>query len=63
MVSNFRQNVRLAGPLYRGPWKVDWEGFMASIVHNMLKVVSRLGHGAGPPELGDLNGPSHPGKS
>ena len=34
----------------RGLWKVDCEGFMASITHNMLKAVRRLGSGAGPPE-------------
>ena len=33
----------------RGLWKVDCEGFMASIAHNLLKAVRRLSHGAGPP--------------
>ena len=34
----------------RGLWKVDCEGFMASIAHNVLKAVRRLGSGTGPPE-------------
>ena len=33
----------------RGLWKVDCEGFMASIAHNVLKAVGRLGSGTGPP--------------
>ena len=33
----------------RGLWKVDCEGFMASIAHNVLKAVRRLGSGTGPP--------------
>ena len=34
----------------RGLWKVDCEGFMASIAHNVLKTVRRLGSGTGSPE-------------
>ena len=34
----------------RGLWKVDCEGFMAAIAHNVLKAVRRLGKGTGPPE-------------
>ena len=33
----------------RGLWKVDCEGYMAALAHNVLKMVRRLGHGAGPP--------------
>lgn len=29
---------------------VDCEGFMATIAHNVMKAVRRLGQGAGPPE-------------
>ena len=32
-----------------GLWKVDCEGFMASIAHNVVKAVRRLGLGTGPP--------------
>ena len=35
---------------------VDCEGFMASIAHNLLKALRRLGHGAGPPQPADLDG-------
>ena len=34
----------------RGLWKVDCGRFMASIAHNVLKAVRRLGSGTGPPE-------------
>ena len=34
----------------RGLWKVDCEGFMAAIAHNVLKAVRRLGKGTGPTE-------------
>lgn len=33
----------------RGLWKVDCEGFMASIAHNVLKGIRRLAQGVGPP--------------
>ena len=33
----------------RGLWKVDCEGYMAALAHNILKTVRRLGHGVGPP--------------
>ena len=32
----------------RGLWKVDCEGYMAALAHNVLKMVRRLGHGVGP---------------
>ena len=32
-----------------GLWKVDCEGFMASVAHNVLKAVRRPGHCTGPP--------------
>ena len=32
---------------------VDCEGFMASIAHNVLKAVRRLGYGTGPPGTDD----------
>ena len=32
-----------------GLWKVDCEGFMAPIAHNVVKAVRRLGLGTGPP--------------
>ena len=32
----------------RGLWKVDCEGYMAALAHNVLKMVRRLGHCAGP---------------
>ena len=34
----------------RGLWKVDCEGHMAALAHNVLKMVRRLGHGIGPPD-------------
>ena len=33
----------------RGLWKVDCEGHMSALAHNVLKMVRRLGHGIGPP--------------
>ena len=33
----------------RGLWKVDCEGYMAALAHNVLKMVRRLGRGVGPP--------------
>ena len=33
----------------RGLWKVDCEGYMASLAHNVKKMVRRLGGGVGPP--------------
>ena len=33
----------------RGLWKVDYEGYMASFGHNVLKMVRKLGAGIGPP--------------
>ena len=40
----------------RGLWKVDYEGFMASIAHNVLKAVRRLGSSTGPPGGSDSSG-------
>ena len=34
----------------RGLWKVDCEGYMAALAHNVLKMVRRLGRGVGPPD-------------
>ena len=34
----------------RGLWKVDCEGYMAALAHNVLKMVRRLGRGIGPPD-------------
>ena len=33
----------------RGLWKVDCEGYMAALAHNVLKLVCRLSRGVGPP--------------
>lgn len=33
----------------RGLWKVDCEGYMAALAHNVLKMVRRLGRVVGPP--------------
>ena len=33
----------------RGLWKVDCEGYMAALAHNVLKLVRRLSRGVGPP--------------
>lgn len=33
----------------RGLWKVDCEGYMAALAHNVLKMVRRLGRGVEPP--------------
>ena len=33
----------------RGLWKVDCEGYMAALAHNVLKLVRKLSHGASPP--------------
>ena len=38
-----------------GLWKVDCEGYMAALAHNVLKAVRRLRQGPGPP------GPLEPG--
>ena len=38
----------------RGLWKVDCEGYMAALAHNVLKMVRRLGRGVGP------HGPASP---
>ena len=35
----------------RGFWRVDCEGYMAALVHNVLKAVRRLGQDTGPPVL------------
>ena len=32
-----------------GLWKVDCEGYMAALAHNVKKMVRRLGGGVGPP--------------
>ncbi|MXZ91545.1 MAG: transposase [Chloroflexi bacterium] len=32
-------------------WKVDSEGYMAALAHNVLKMARRLGRGVGPPSL------------
>ena len=44
----------------RGLWKVDCEGFMAAIAHNVLKAVRRLGKGTGPPSIAYLAKPLTP---
>ena len=33
----------------RGLWKVDCEGYMAALAHNVLKLVRTLSRGVGPP--------------
>ena len=33
----------------RGLWKVDCEGYMAALAHNVLKMVRKLGRGVGLP--------------
>lgn len=33
----------------RGLWKVDCEGCMAALAHNVLKMVRKLGRGVRPP--------------
>ena len=33
----------------RGLWKVDCEGYMAALAHNVLKMIRKLGRGVGPP--------------
>ncbi len=33
----------------RGLWKVDCEGYMEALAHNVLKMVRKLGRGVGPP--------------
>ena len=42
----------------RGLWKVDCEGFVASITHNLLKALRRLARGVGP--LGPGMSANHP---
>ena len=37
----------------RGLWKVDCEGYMAALAHNVKKMVRRLGGGVGPPGPAD----------
>ena len=34
----------------RGLWKVDCEGYMAAVAHNVLKLVRTLSRGVGPPD-------------
>ena len=34
----------------RGLWKVDCEGYMAALAHNVKKLVRRLRRGVGPPD-------------
>ena len=34
----------------RGLWKVDCEGYMAALAHNLLKMVRKLNHRVGPPD-------------
>ena len=43
----------------RGLWKVDCEGFMASIAHNVLKAVRRLVPDTGPPGSSGSDGYAH----
>ena len=33
----------------RGLWKVDCEGYMAALAHNVLKMMRKLGRGVWPP--------------
>ena len=33
----------------RGLWKVDCEGYMVALAHNVKKMVRKLGRGVGPP--------------
>ena len=33
----------------RGLWKLDCEGYLAAVAHDVLKMVRRLGQGVGPP--------------
>ena len=35
----------------RGLWKVDCEGYMAALAHNVKKLMRRLRQGIGPPDL------------
>ena len=42
----------------RGLAKVDCEGFMAAIAHNVAKAVRRLGQNTGPPGNGRTGGPT-----
>ena len=35
----------------RGLWKVDCEGYISALAHNLKKAVRRLDSSAGPPEL------------
>ena len=35
----------------RGLWKVDCEGYISSLAHNLKKAIRRLGDFAGPPSL------------
>ena len=49
----------------RGLWKVDCEGYMAALVHNVKKMVRKLGRGIGPPgpaspDAGTLAGAEYP---
>ena len=45
----------------RGLWKVDCEGYMAALAHNVKKMVRKLGRGVGPtgpasPDAGTVAG-------
>ena len=40
-------------------WKGDCGRFLASIAHNVLKAVRRLGHSTRPPDLDGPHGPKH----
>lgn len=55
------RDLRLPGPpgigevSLKGLWKVDCEGYIASLAHNVKKMVRRLGDGIGPPDRASPN--------
>ena len=42
----------------RGLWKVDCEGYISSLAHNLKKAIHRLGDFAGPPEPANAREPA-----
>ena len=42
----------------RGLWKVDYEGYISSLAHNLKKAIRRLGDFAGPPEPANAQEPA-----
>ena len=58
-VSASQDRLGWARSRLRGLWKVDCEGYMSSLAHNLKKVVRQLGNLAGPPVCRSVLGVAH----